>query len=108
MTIVIDSCACAFTCVLLKAVIVCHGVHLKQSVLVFSSVMSTHVPAYGDSLLTFRPAFFQRDVVCSCIYLPILLLMCIIQVAVDLRSEAKDQVNLLDKSVRCFRVMNED
>lgn len=30
-------------------------------------------------------------------------LVCIIQVAVDLKSEAKDQVNLLDKSVRCFR-----
>ena len=30
------------------------------------------------------------------------MLVCIIQVAVDLRSEAKDQVNLLDKSVCCF------
>ena len=33
MTIVIDLCVCTFTCVLLKAVTVCHGVHLKQSIL---------------------------------------------------------------------------
>ena len=115
MTIVIDLYACAFTCVLLKAVVVSiastwsnqnYSVQYCYVRLIFQLIRSSQ--ALPSICTRGQPAnilFSERcgslivhactNQYCTLVY--------IIQVAVDLRSEAKDQVNLLDKSVRFFR-----